>query len=55
MIQKNFKINQNSIANKLILGTVQYGKSYGISNNQNKKINIKNQKKNKSKTKIRYY
>jgi hypothetical protein len=45
MILKNFKINQNNIANKLILGTVKFGKSYGISNNQNKKVNTKHQKK----------
>ena len=37
MILKNFKINQNDIVNKLILGMVQFRKSYGVSNNQNKK------------------
>lgn len=45
MIKKNFKNNKNNIANKLILGTAQFGKSYGISNKQNKKVNIKHQKK----------
>jgi aryl-alcohol dehydrogenase-like predicted oxidoreductase len=45
MISKNFKNNQNNIANKLILGTVQFGKSYGISNTQNKKVNTRHQKK----------
>jgi aryl-alcohol dehydrogenase-like predicted oxidoreductase/RimJ/RimL family protein N-acetyltransferase len=36
---------KNNISNKLVLGAAQFGMSYGISNNVNRKVNIQEQKK----------